>query len=242
MRRSGRKYKEAHLDAAVKNSSSVSNHSLLASCVRRRQAERVRYRTPPAVVQAELSRHTHRLSVSSSLSDSPLASAAMQPFAAAAGTGMHAGMHAGSMIHVMTEFRSCTEKKRDKQVQGCPGLVLALPKAGMDEAGPAGSESELVLRVKMLDGREIQVAVPRAGRIADVAEKVLEAEDAPMHKMIRLIYGGRLMQPEDPIAVYNIGPQVVIHAGERRKHPLNPALGLLCVGCARRCAPACAAR
>ena len=117
-----------------------------------------------------------------------------------------------------------------------------MPKAGMDEAGPAGSESELVLRVKMLDGREIQVAVPRAGRIADVAEKVLEAEDAPMHKMIRLIYGGRLMQPEDPIAVYNIGPQVVIHAGERRKHPLNPALGLLCVGCARRCAPACAAR
>ena len=37
MRRSGRKYREAHLDAAVKNSSSVSNHSLLASSVRRRQ-------------------------------------------------------------------------------------------------------------------------------------------------------------------------------------------------------------
>ncbi len=115
-------------------------------------------------------------------------------------------------------------------------------RAGMAEAGPAGSESELVLRVKMIDGREIQVDVPRAGRIADVAEKVLEAEDAPMHKMIRLIYGGRLMQPEDPIAVYNIGPQVVIHAGERRKQPLDPALGLRCVGCTRRCAPASAAR
>jgi len=108
--------------------------------------------------------------------------------------------------------------------------------AGMAEAGPAGSESELVLRVKMIDGREIQVAVPRAGRIADVAEKVLEAEDAPIHKMIRLIYGGRLMQPENPIAVYNIGPQVVIHAGERSRQPLDPALGLLRVVCTRRCA------
>ncbi len=106
----------------------------------------------------------------------------------------------------------------------------------MAEAGPAGSESELVLRVKMIDGREIQVDVPRAGRIADVAEKVLEAEDAPIHKMIRLIYGGRLMQPEDPIAVYNIGPQVVIHAGERSRQPLDPALGLLRVVCTRRCA------
>eukprot|EP00802_Teleaulax_amphioxeia_P023447 Tamp_24029.p1 GENE.Tamp_24029~~Tamp_24029.p1 ORF type:complete len:235 (+),score=37.30 Tamp_24029:60-707(+) len=80
----------------------------------------------------------------------------------------------------------------------------------MADAGPAGSE--LVVRVKMIDGREIEVEVDRAGRIADVAEKVLEAEDAPMHKMIRLIYGGRLLQPEDPIAAHNIGPHVVIHA------------------------------
>jgi hypothetical protein len=83
----------------------------------------------------------------------------------------------------------------------------------MADAGPAGSE--LVVRVKMIDGREIEVEVDRAGRIADVAEKVLEAEDAPMHKMIRLIYGGRLLQPEDPIAAHNIGPHVVIHAGEK---------------------------
>lgn len=70
----------------------------------------------------------------------------------------------------------------------------------------------MVLRVKLIDGREIEVEVPRAGGIADIAEKVLDAEDAPMHKMIRLIYGGRLLQPEDRISAYNIGPQVVIHA------------------------------
>lgn len=73
-------------------------------------------------------------------------------------------------------------------------------------------EEALLLRVKMIDGREIEVEVPSNGRIADVAEKVLEAEDAPMHKMIRLIYGGRLLQPEDIIAAYNISSQVVIHA------------------------------
>lgn len=88
------------------------------------------------------------------------------------------------------------------------------------------------MRVKMIDGREIQVSVPRAGMIADVAEKVLEAEDAPVHKMIRLIYGGRLMQPEDPIVVYNIGEQDVIHAGERRK------LKRKLFGLTRCCAPA----
>jgi hypothetical protein len=76
----------------------------------------------------------------------------------------------------------------------------------------AGAVEELVLRVKMIDGREIEVEVRSDGRIADVAEKVLEAEDAPMHKMIRLIYGGRLLQPQDTIAAYNISSQVVIHA------------------------------
>jgi len=71
---------------------------------------------------------------------------------------------------------------------------------------------EMALRVKMIDGREIEVAVPRDGKIAHIAERVLDAEDAPLHKMIRLIYGGRLLQPEDLISAYNIGPQVVIHA------------------------------
>ena len=42
------------------------------------------------------------------------------------------------------------------------------------------------IKVKMLDGRQIEVAVPRGGRIADISERVLEAEDAPIHKMIRL--------------------------------------------------------
>jgi hypothetical protein len=74
------------------------------------------------------------------------------------------------------------------------------------------AQNELVLRVKMIDGRELAVSVPSRGRIADIAERVLEVEDAPMHKMIRLIYGGRLLQPHDPIANYNIGPDVVIHA------------------------------
>jgi hypothetical protein len=72
--------------------------------------------------------------------------------------------------------------------------------------------AELALRVKLIDGREIAVTVPAAGKVADIAERVLEAEDAPMHKMIRLIYGGRLLQPRDPIASCGIGPQVVIHA------------------------------
>ena len=70
----------------------------------------------------------------------------------------------------------------------------------------------MIVRVKMIDGRQIEVSVPRDGRIADIADRVLEAEDAPMHKMIRLIYTGRLMLPEDTIAQYNLGPEVVIHA------------------------------
>lgn len=71
---------------------------------------------------------------------------------------------------------------------------------------------EVALRVKLIDGREIAVTVPAAGKVADIAERVLEAEDAPMHQMVRLIYSGRLLQPRDPIASYGIGPQVVIHA------------------------------
>lgn len=40
MRRSGRKYRDAHLDAALKNSSSVSNHSLPGAAARCHQAGR----------------------------------------------------------------------------------------------------------------------------------------------------------------------------------------------------------
>ena len=71
---------------------------------------------------------------------------------------------------------------------------------------------DMHIKVKMLDGRQIEVAVPRGGRIAEISERVLEAEDAPIHKMIRLIYGGRVMQPADNIADYGLGPDVVIHA------------------------------
>jgi hypothetical protein len=71
---------------------------------------------------------------------------------------------------------------------------------------------ELVLRIKMIDAREIAVTVPREGRVADIAEAVLEAEDAPMNKMIRLIFGGRLLQPQDAIAASNINDYAVIHA------------------------------
>ena len=71
---------------------------------------------------------------------------------------------------------------------------------------------DMQIKVKMLDGRQIEVTVPSGGRIADISERVLEAEDAPIHKMIRLIYGGRVMQPADSIAEYGLGPDVVIHA------------------------------
>ena len=72
--------------------------------------------------------------------------------------------------------------------------------------------SSVVLRIKMIDAREIAVTVPRDGRVADIAEAVLEAEDAPMNKMIRLIFGGRLLQPQDAIAASNINDYAVIHA------------------------------
>jgi len=71
---------------------------------------------------------------------------------------------------------------------------------------------DLVLRIKMIDAREIEVTVLREGRVADIAEAVLEAEDAPMNKMIRLIFGGRLLQPLDAIAASNIHDYAVIHA------------------------------
>ena len=69
---------------------------------------------------------------------------------------------------------------------------------------------EMIIKVKTLTGKEIEIDIDPADKIERVKERVEEKEGIPPQQQ-RLIFGGRQMADEKTVKDYNIEAGSVLH-------------------------------